>query len=1559
MKTKRIFALVLSVLMILPILPLSAFAVAETVYGTVDFESFTAGQTLTTSDGFAVAAPINKVLEENGNKFLRLPIAATSTSSLTTAPTNRGKYFQIPHTAFSTTEKTSVTVDLRMNGLSASTTPNIGLWLRKVGYTNASGTAATQEWYRLIDFNLLTGQGTFKSVTGTKTGAAGLVADAWNTVEVIFNPANGAFDIYINNVLYANCTAPVTGTNFTVAANMLMFAVDSGNNANAYTAVASLDSTYSNANYMDADNFKVALATDKTGVVADFEGFAAGNTLTASNGFALAAPINKVLVENGNKFVRMPIAATDLSNLKTAPTNRGQYFQFKHDAFSATAKTSITVDLRMNGVSGSTTPHIGVWLRKVSYTDTSGATQTRDWFHLLDVNLLTGEVATDTSFAGSQAAIGTPTGAVGLKTGEWNELEVIFDPTDGSFEIYVNGSLYANCVSPVTGTSFTVAANMLLFAMPNTNNANTYTAVADLDATYSNANSMDADNFAIKTVVDASSKPVWSQDFESASQVSDVVVSGKKVPVDSSIATDATNAGNKVLQWVNTPKGTSDYYLWVDTNNKTAMTDAVLNEDGTVSGTATVGGVTYNVTGTVNTTSLSSAATVNSASGTAKTVYVVTDEYADAIGGGCGNVMVPIYFRNPAMSNTDVEDFVFDMEVYLASGTKGHFASQISSSTVSASATRHLQPWRIIASGTSAELCINTNGEYIGKSGKVSLNMDQWYRITAVIDKETSYYTIYLDGKYVFANQNKAGSTGNYGYVGEPVNIVANSYFIQSNRGRSAANNAGTIQIDNVACYNSINELDFVISRENFESYSSKVGQSVTLGTNVHAGATYTTDPTAPSNVAVKVPMRSLESSVEILMRMSGAYPVQNGYYTVTRNADTNAVEVSGYTVTEESGGTYTITDGTTTYTGLRLGTMQDYCDYWGGDGTVDQNWKLPHPAISYSVHESFVFSLDYYLSADACGKFFTQAHNYYVGETATSWLSIFSVDATKGSIGLGNATNNAVLTKGAWNNVTASIDLVSGAITLYVNGTLVESGFLYTNDGAVAANLSFDANKISFCKVLRKDNAYYGSLAGYVLVDNVEMLPATSSEVTLEADRLMYVEMNGEKIFSNKIFGPHGMSYNAVYFKDEDYSGMLTTEQKNSIRLSAAAGLRFATRVDTDLLDSLYALLDEGLLSDVTVGTLIAPTDYVTTEFTMEALTTEGKKYLAVEADREMYFEFDTDASTTHFVGSIVDFYESNITRDFSGRGYASVTLRSGQTVNLYSTVTQSDNVCDVATRVLALGGTYTETQQNILDLFAAGKQPPLSERAQMVQDLLDLNVLAIGDSVFQGHTLDRSEQWISLLAKESYWNLTNLGKNGWTVAKNDAAYPEGSTVRNSMYDYLFNNADYQYGTTSSSYYTYGDTTGKTAEDVDLILLEGGWNDFGWGLPLGTVDDTDGSTLMGAMKCMVDKLLTDYPNAQIILVTTWHNSDTRSKDGAARIDFVANAMKNLQAAKYADNSRVKLIDMGDPAVSGAYMADASWRATYALDTVHLNEEGMKIVAENMLEQIWKTYLGK
>lgn len=1237
--SKKLLSLLLAVLMILPMLVIPTGAEASTSAIVQDFEGFANGQTLTTANGFASILPIHKVLEESGNKFIRVPIAATktgSTDNLKVEPTNRGKIMQFNHAAFSTTQATSITIDVRPHGISGSNIPHIGLWIKTFTYTNTSGAAGTKgDWLRLFEVNLLTGDIIGTQVNGTNTGAKGLTVGEWNTVEVVYSPKTGAFDIYVNDVLYKQCTTYFAGTDFVIPANTVMMAVDNGNNAANYMAVGNLASDYSNANYMDFDNLSIAPAKPKPILNEGFENCTVGSKITTANGFAtVGTPFTKVLEENGNKFLRLPIASTSAgsdSAVRTGDTNRGKWITFKHAAFSTTENTSISMDLRYNGVAGSSAPIIGVWIGKLSYTDINGASATKQYVRLFDVNLLTGELST-------KDVNGKTTGAKGLVKGEWNHIEVVFEPLTGAFDIYVNDALYKQCTAIVEGTNFAVGANQLWYCVCSSNSYKNYTAASALNDTWSNCNYMDGDNFKIVT-------------------------------------TDRQIAG----------------------------------------------------------------------------------------------------------------------ELY----------------------------------------------------------------------------------------------------------------------------------------YN-----------EGFDSYTP--GNKVALGTTPGATSIYATDPLNSKNVAVKVPFGATPNDTEILMRMNGALPVENGFYEVTRNAETNAVELAGWTVTPDGDNTYTITDGTTTYTGLELTTKDTYYAYWGADGTIDQNWQLPNPEINYTKQTSVILSVDYFISLDAYGKILCQMRNYASNGTSAAWMDLFYLDAGAGTIAPKGGTTSKGLNKGEWNNVMVEFDLLSGTGKVYLNG-------VYVGNGTYAKNLTLTGSRLMVAKQNRKYNDYK-KYDGYFMVDNVKLM-SSKNTVTVDPNNLLYVEVDGRKIYANSFEVPSGSTYKAVYLKESDYLGILETEASNSIRLFTEAGLRFATQVDTTLLAKLYAYLDAGDLAGIELGTLIAPADYISTDLSVAALDQAGKNYLTIETDRDGYFNYDQSDDTTHFVGSIVNLYKSNITRDFAGRGYAKITFRSGQVVWIYSSFTQVANVKDVATRVLQLTdyvATLSPYKKNILDTYAAGNAVAVPEELEHIRKLDGLNVLAFGDSLFHGDAVGYSEQWIARLARRHAWNLTNLGRNGWTLAYN----PDVST-RASIYNYLMNNKDFVYGTANSNYYNYGYSQKLSAADVDVILLEGGTNDYGSNIPMGTVDSKDCGTLMGATNLIVEKLLETYQNATVVLVTSWHVSGTKTIDGAtaSRLDYTANSMKQLYVANYSSNPRVTIVDAGNPKVTGVDMNDAAFRAKYSIapnDANHLNVEGMKIMEQAM-----------
>lgn len=1244
---RRLLSFVLAAVMLLPLISLPTFAEEETVtLGAHDFEALTVGDAYTATNT-SLAPAYSEIVQVGDTKALRLPIVCTDASSPRTAPTNRGRLFQMKHDALPAAHDLSVKVDVYLHG-AVGTTPNVGFWLRKVGYTNASGVAATAEYYRLVDIDLISGEALFTQLTGQKKdGAEALKQGQWNTVEILFHSADGTFDIYFNDALYAEgVRSPnVTGTNFTVAADQLMYAVDSNTtNNNAFTAASAAGTSFANASYMDADNFSLTaipvsetpdggeddgeeeddntvtetpMEAAKYGGL-DLYGFETGKTLTGADGFSAVAPINQVAVRDGRRVLRLPMACTDTANLKTAPTNHGQYFRIPHKALPTDEKTSIKVDLFLHGIKG-TTPNIGFWIQSLGYTDTSGGAQSASWFRLMDINLLTGE-------ATFNSVSGVKTGAKGLKVGEWNTLEIVFKPLDGSFDLWVNDALYARCSAPVTGKNFSVGANQLIYAVDSGNNKDCYTAVADLTANYSNANYMDADNFRLEPTTG-----IKAEDPE---------------PL---------------------PEG----------------------------------------------------------------VY-------------------------------NAEDF----EAYDEGETP------------------------IMGAGSLAD-----NG-------------------TVAVDKDGNKFW-----KIPFAGSGT--SKGEY-------NINTNGYLI--------------------------------------------------------------------------------------------------------------------------------------------------------------------HPALSYKTNPKVIFEASYYIPEDSIGvmharfnantcTFIDQEGNETPAKSI-SWLNIWQISYNAAGVNptLSGGGNNVGATvsfpRAEWATVSAHIDMISGTYDLYLNGILAIEGIKmipqYHNGtnwvvGSGLKNLETAANKFivftanSTCKATANDTwigidntKVYDAEGVAITVDGVECEGyegvlydlSADGKVFLFAD-VAYADGTTETVTSPYLTAKEGMTVTT-------YQLSIRTQKDAGLRLNSPEGIRYVTLIDDADLEKLRYAKGVGAIE---IGTLIAPQSEINLAggvFTKAAL----ERSLDVKATLDAWYKGLSVDGSDVFAGSIAKIKETNYNAFLSGRGYLAVTLTDGTVVTAYAsnTTPASSTYALLAKEAIETGVEMSDETRASLTLVA--EKYEMTDTEKQVYDLDGLNVLSIGDSLFGGHSLAAGEQWLEILAKQCNWNLTNLGVNGWTVAKNDAAYADPSKIRTSMYDKLMNDAGFRYGATNSLYYTYGTVHDKTPADVDLILLEGGWNDFGWGIPLGTVNDADGSTYMGAIRMMVAKLLEVYPNAKVVLITSWHTYDTRTKDNACRIDFVANGMKDVYATHYADNNRVGIIDAGNPILTETHMYDATWKATYAMDSAHLNAEGMKVMAESMLPLIWDVMEG-
>ena len=67
---------------------------------------------------------------------------------------------------------------------------------------------------------------------------------------------------------------------------------------------------------------------------------------------------------------------------------------------------------------------------------------------------------------------------------------------------------------------------------------------------------------------------------------------------------------------------------------------------------------------------------------------------------------------------------------------------------------------------------------------------------------------------------------------------------------------------------------------------------------------------------------------------------------------------------------------------------------------------------------------------------------------------------------------------------------------------------------------------------------------------------------------------------------------------------------------------------------------------------------------------------------------------------------------------------------------------------------------------------------------------------------------------------------------------------------------------------------------DADIVVVFGGTNDFGHGdAPFGKVDDTDERTFCGAYHHLCRKLISRYPEAQIVIMTPTHRDSEDKAD--------------------------------------------------------------------------------
>ncbi len=184
-------------------------------------------------------------------------------------------------------------------------------------------------------------------------------------------------------------------------------------------------------------------------------------------------------------------------------------------------------------------------------------------------------------------------------------------------------------------------------------------------------------------------------------------------------------------------------------------------------------------------------------------------------------------------------------------------------------------------------------------------------------------------------------------------------------------------------------------------------------------------------------------------------------------------------------------------------------------------------------------------------------------------------------------------------------------------------------------------------------------------------------------------------------------------------------------------------------------------------------------------------------------------------------------------------------------------------------------------------------------------IRLTAMGDSYFGGSQLGKDGVWLKLLADEYDMTLNNYGIGGSTVSNY-------VTTKNPMCDRFQ----------------------SMKNGADVVIIEGGRNDYNQKVPLGDINSRDTKTFAGALNVIIDGYKVKYPEAMLMGVTCWYVNDSQQKYADMMI-----AVCEAQG--------IVCFDASDQKLTGVYMNDPSFRKQYCqteTDVSHLNAAGMELV---------------
>lgn len=559
----------------------------------------------------------------------------------------------------------------------------------------------------------------------------------------------------------------------------------------------------------------------------------------------------------------------------------------------------------------------------------------------------------------------------------------------------------------------------------------------------------------------------------------------------------------------------------------------------------------------------------------------------------------------PPLSYDKEKAVYFEAKYFIEKGSSGTIESQLYKNVQNGTNDDWINMYRINAA--TGEISTNGAGHY--------LTLGEWNTLGVVADLVSGYFTMYLNGKYV--NKWKAYDNG------PNIELCWNTTYPDSTGGWTVAKIQTNTVGDTVTGSFMVDDCRVTTLDDLPESY------------NFVAVPERVTYPETDFGTSTRLDLGPARSYSDYALVASGP----NVKWDLTwdpANPTAGTLGGSAITLVEDSklaGEYYTEIDSLKYYV-VTAGEAE--LIYNGAN--IGMPLKALHESVSYSSSKYAVLEADYFIEEGSVGIIESQGEGFYTGTSKVSYTNLFTIDASSGRLD----GSGMYLDIGAWNNVKAIIELATGEITLYANGVWAKA------KSAPNANLTVAPNTWSVAKVQRQPHSFPNTVLyeGGLVIDNVSVYALESVPTSTLSDKFLSdADLNA--------------------YADALLEGM----DGASIRLSNPTGLRFATRVDTKRLAHLETLFGEGCV--VEMGTLIAPAAYLDPEnatgntngvFTKEALDQlpYTAKYLDVKFDG-VYFSGDAGMNTSdgeYMVGSVVNFKDGNISREYVGAGYVTISV-------------------------------------------------------------------------------------------------------------------------------------------------------------------------------------------------------------------------------------------------------------------------------------------------------------